>query len=256
MAAKAILISDTFLIEDILNFMRDMAIRANRESIRSLFPKFAFNNFSMNDFNFLMAFSASSGDIFSRDRRLRIGWGEDFMSRMARSAISGDRETFLEQTDAVDTFGIIFQNMILGDMSLDLDFSTFAVARAADKRNFNRSHSGANIFNRQNFMRAMAILATRSKGIAFSNGFTVNTLGVLFLFVIMARDALSRSDISFMREIRINKIGMTIRTLIAIMDRSGEFFFVDIGRNSMSVYFTRESFIRMASKAIAIRLSK
>lgn len=226
MAPHAIGVRHTLRVENLANLVGLMAIDASRKDVCFLFPKLAANGLAVNLLDLRMAFGAGGSDVAAGDGRGRVGVRKNQVGSVASGAVWSNRETLLQQCFAVNAFRIILENVVLRDGAIALDRRTFAVALSADKRNFQRSDSGARVFHRDDVVVAVAIDATRSEWVAAGNCFAMEGAGMLFLLRGMAGAA---DDLAggLVGQFFALQVGMATGASEGAMDGRGEFFRID-----------------------------
>jgi len=146
-AHETVLIGYALSVEYLADLVRLVAIHADGNRFRLLFPKRAVDHLPMDLLDFGMALQAGRHDVAVGDGGLRIGMRQDLVRGMAGNAGGAAAEPLLEKTLAVDALGIVFQNMVFRNIPLLLDLRTLAVAGTADKRNPKRRHVGVAILH-------------------------------------------------------------------------------------------------------------
>jgi hypothetical protein len=137
---------------------------------------------------------------------------------MAGGAGSRNRESLLEHGLAVNTFGVVCQDVVLVDVPRLLYSRAFLMAIATDEWNPQRSYGGALILDRHNIVIAMAVHATRRQLIATRSRFAVQGLGIQFLLLRVAGSAADLRGLA-VRQILAFKIGMATGTAYLAMNR-------------------------------------
>ncbi len=140
MAAHAIGIGHTLGIKNISDLVRLVAIDAGRQSIGLFLPKLAANDLAVYQFDIGVALGAGGSDIAPVDGRVGIGVWQDRVRRVTRGAVGRHNQPLLQQAFAVDALGIVFQDVVLGDVAVHLDRRALAVTLPADEGDFHRRH--------------------------------------------------------------------------------------------------------------------
>ena len=78
------------------------------------------------------------------------------MRRVAGNACCCYGEPLFQQAFTMDTFGVVFEYVILMDFSLFLDGRSFAVAAAAEKRNIGWTNRGFRIIQCYDIVASVA----------------------------------------------------------------------------------------------------
>src|SRR5208283_1019469 len=139
-AMQAVRIGHTLRIKNISDLMRLMAIHACGQDICFLFPQLSTNDLPVHRFDQRVAFRAGGGNVPAGDRGSGVGVRQDQMWCVASRAVGGHRESLFQQRLAVDALRVVLQNVVLGNGAVALNWSSFAMALAANKRHFQRRH--------------------------------------------------------------------------------------------------------------------
>ena len=73
----------------------------------------------------------------------------------------------------MNALGVVFEDVVLINVPLGLDRSSFAMAPSAEKGHFQRSDRRTRISHRHNVVIAVAVDATRRQVVTAGNSFTV-----------------------------------------------------------------------------------
>lgn len=90
MTLQAFLIGHSLFVEDAADFVRRMAIDADRNFIGLFFPELALDNFLMDLLDQAVALTAGGRDVTAIYRRPRIGMRQDMVGRMTIGANGAD----------------------------------------------------------------------------------------------------------------------------------------------------------------------
>ena len=132
----------------------------------------------MHGFDFRVTLRARCRDIFSRNRRRRVGVRQNRVRGMARRAVRRNNQAFPQQAFAVNALGKILDDVVLVDFSLLRDFRSFLMTFATEERNLQRRNLRLRILGGENVMSAVTVFARRRKRVAAFDGFAVQRLRV------------------------------------------------------------------------------
>jgi len=191
MATQAISVGHALRIKDLSDLVRLVTVHTGGQYIGFFLPQFASDDLAVNGFDLGVAFGAGGGNVPASNGGGRIGMRQNHVGGMTGDARGRHDEPFPEQTLTVDALGKVFKDIVLVDGSVALNRCPFLVTFAADEGNFEGSHSGARVFDRQNVVVAMTIDTARGQRVAPGNRFPVQRAGMLFLFAGMACPAIN-----------------------------------------------------------------
>ena len=132
----------------------------------------------------------------------------------------------------MNTFGVVFKNVVLRRYRGSLYRRAFLMARAADERNIQRSYRGQLILDRHDIVVAVTVHAMRGQRVAVRSRFAVQGLGIQVLLLRVAGSAVDLGGRG-MRKVLALKIGMAAGAANAAVDRGRKFFAVDEERNHL-----------------------
>ncbi len=251
-AAHAIGVGHALGVENVADFVGLVAVEAGGQYICLFLPEFAPDRLAVHHFDFGMAFGAGGRDVAPVDRRIRIGVRQDVVRGVARHAGGGDDQAFLENRLAVDALRIIFENVVLVDVAVQLDGRAFAMATAADERNIQRGNGGAFVLNREDVVIAVAVHAMRGERVAAGNGLAVQGGGVLLLFVAVAGAALDRSDAGVMGQVLAVERGVAGSAGEDAVNRSAKFLGVDKQGDGPTAVLDGHGLVAVAGEAVVV----
>ena len=116
--------------------------------------------------------------------------------------------------------------MVLVDLPLDLNWQTFTVAGAADKRDLDGRNPGGIVLDRNDIMAAVTALAPRRQFVAPRQGLAVKAVHELLLLDRMAGAAIDRLR-RLMRKIRCCQVRVATGAQGPAMTRGLEYLLVD-----------------------------
>ena len=123
-------------VEDPADLVGLVAIHTGGYHVRFLFPELAPNHFLMHILDPGMALGAGPGDVGRGDGRALVGVREHEVRCVAACANGNHREPTLEKALAVDTLGVVVEDVLLGDIMREADWRALVVALAAKPRDF------------------------------------------------------------------------------------------------------------------------
>ena len=141
MASHAFLIRDALLVEKTPRPVRLMAIDANRDLVRFLFPQLAANHLGMHILNTPVAFLARTRNVTRMDARRRIGVRENIVRRVTVSAHRRDSQPLLIEAFSVDPERIVRLDRVLRDIVGLTNGRPFFVAATAHEGNLELRHA-------------------------------------------------------------------------------------------------------------------
>jgi hypothetical protein len=92
--------------------------------------------------------------------------------------VGATAKSLLQQRLAVNALGVVSEDIVLGNLAIARNRSSFTMALAADERHFQRRHRGALIFHGKDVVVAVASHAVRRERIAAGNRLPVERFGV------------------------------------------------------------------------------
>lgn len=119
----------------------------------------------MDPLDLRMTLFASCRNILFVDAGSNVGVGQDEMGCVAGSADCGDRQTLLVEPLAVDTHGIVLEDLILPYLVGPGDLRALLMATSTKDRNVHHSRRGAGVLRALDVMLAMTISAARRQRI-------------------------------------------------------------------------------------------
>ena len=172
-ATHAIGVSHALCVENLAHLVRLMAVGTCREDVSFLFPEFTLDRLAMHGLNLCVTLRTCSRDIPASDRGFRIGVGQDRVRGMARGAVRSNDQPFLEKRLAMDTLGVVLQDVVLRDVAALLYGRSFLVATAANEWDLERRDGGAWILYAIDLMVAVTIDAARRESISARHRLTM-----------------------------------------------------------------------------------
>ena len=149
MAHEAVLFGHTLIVEHLARLVRLVALHADRDNFTLLFPQLAVDHLAVHPLNFGVALEARINHVQFCDGGSGVGMRQDIVRGMAGDAGGAAAQPLLEKPFAVNTLGIVFQDVVFGDIPLLHDLRAFAVAGAAHQGNLQRRHGGIPVVQRQ-----------------------------------------------------------------------------------------------------------
>lgn len=232
-ATHAVCIGHPQLIEDVSDLVRLMAIRTGGQHVGLFFPELATNHLAVYGFDLRVALGAGIGNILTIDRRSGIGMRQDRVRGVASGAGRGHGQPLLQQRLAVNALGVISQDIVLGNLAIAGNGSSFLMALAADEWYFQRRHRRVRIFHRKDVVVSVTGHAVGCERIAARNRLPVERFAVQILLAGVAGAALYGQRL-FVRQILTFEIGVAAGAAETGMDGTSKFLGVDIKRNGFA----------------------
>src|SRR5271165_2607596 len=151
-ATHAIRVGHTHLVEDVPDLMGLMAVGAGGQDVGLFFPELSTNRLAVDYFDLRVAFGACTGNVLAIDRGSGVGVRQYGVGGMAGGASGSDRQSLLHQRLAVDALGVVLENIVLGNLAIARDWSSFAMALTANQRYFQGRHCRAWVFHGKDVM--------------------------------------------------------------------------------------------------------
>lgn len=122
------------------------------------------------------------------------------MGGVARSTVGCNCQALFQEAFSMDAFGVVLENMRLGNLAFALDARSFLVTFSADERDLQRRDRRSGVAYFLYIMFAVTILAIGGENVAARKGLPVKTLPMELLLTIVARSALNGGDRNVMRQ--------------------------------------------------------
>ena len=127
--------------------------------------------------------------------------GQDEVRRVATGANCRHDQAATEQALAVDTFRIIFQDLVLRDVVSKLDGSAFMMTAATQNGNLGHRDGRTWVRRAQDVVSSVTIHAPRCQRIAALRRLAVQAFRVLLVFISVASSAVKRLKLFQMGEL-------------------------------------------------------
>ena len=199
--------------------MRRVAIHADRNFVRLLFPEFSPNDFLVDLLDLAVTLLAGLDDVVAVDAGFGVVGVTNVMRRVAVGTDGGDDEALFVETLTVDRFGIMAQDAVLRDVVLPSNLCAFFVAATAHERDIELGNSRLGIAGREDVVFTMAIPAFWSKFLAGVGQFTVKALMIDFRDLVVTKAAIDRLEVFGVREVGVDQVDVTIGALERAVDR-------------------------------------
>ncbi len=232
MAALAVAVRHSFCVGELPYFVRLVAVHAGRNQVRLLFPEFAPDDFTVHGLDLPVTLPAGGGDVGFGDGRAWIGVRQNVMGRMAARAYRGNRKPFLVERLAMEAILVVLQDVGLGYVVCQADGGAFAMATAAELRNFHRRGGRVRARWPQNVVSPVATLAVRGHLVAPRRSLPVQTGVVLGLLVGMARATIHRGQLLGMGKLLLGQLTVATGAFQRRVGRSGQTCRIDLRRYS------------------------
>ncbi len=254
MAALAVAVGHPLHIKDLPDLVRLVAVHAGGDQARSLLPQLAADDFAVHRRNQRMALRAGPGDVLFGDRRAGIGVGQDEVRSMATGTNRRDDQATAQQALAVHTFGIVFQDLVLGNVVSKLDGRAFMVTAATQEGDLGDRGGRPGIGRPQDVVSSVTIRATRSQRVTVLRRLSVQAFRILFCFIGVARAAVNRLELLGVGKFFLAlQISVAVRALKCSVRRGPQGSRVEGGRHPrLSLAYAGSGFVasqaRLASR--------
>ena len=191
-ATHAVRVGHTQFIEDVPDPMGLMAVRAGGQDVGLFFPKLSTNGLAVDRFDLGVAFRAGGGNVPAIDGGGGVGVRQDQVRGVARGAGRGHRQSLFQQRLAVDALGVVLENIVLANVAIARNSSSFAMALAANEGHFHWRHRRPRVLHRIDVVVPVTIHTAGRQWIAARNRLPVERAGMLLLLGGVARATLYR----------------------------------------------------------------
>jgi hypothetical protein len=151
---------------------------------------------------------------------------------MATGTNRRDDQATAEQALAVDAFGIVLQDLVLGDVVSKLDGSAFMVTTATQKGDLGDRGGRTGIRRPQDVVSSVTIRAARGQRVTASRRLPVQAFRMLLCFIGVARAAVNRLELFGMGKLLSSQISVATGALEYSVRRGPEGSLVEGGWHS------------------------
>jgi hypothetical protein len=151
---------------------------------------------------------------------------------MATGTNRRDDQATAEQALAVDAFGIVLQDLVLGDVVSKLDGSAFMVTAATQKGDLGDRGGRTGIGRPQDVVSSVTIRAARGQRVTASRRLPVQAFGMLLCFIGVARAAVNRLELFGMGKLLSSQLSVATGALECSVRRGPQGSLVEGGWHS------------------------
>jgi len=250
MTFHTILIGNAFLIKNLPDLMRRMAVYADRYLVRFLGPEFAADDLAMHFFDLPVALLAGVGNIGPVNRGTRIVGLEDIVRGMAIAANRGYRQTLLKEANTVDGLRIMAYDAVLGNIVGCRNFGTLFVTATAHKGYIKCKGARILIVNSQDIMIPVAVPASGSKAFALLGKFTMQAVVIYPGNIIVADRTVGGFEVLIMGQFSTNQVLMTVGAFQHAMNGMFEGIQINENRHLAALHLAGKVGILMAEHTL------
>ena len=143
------------------------------------------------------------------------------MRRVARYARRSNNQSLLEQGGAVHALRIVLDDIRFMNFALALDRGPLLVALPAQVGNAGRRYRRPGVFESENLMAAMAVLAARGQRITPGNCLAMQRAGMQSLLVGVASAASNLGELLTVRQFLVLEVAVAVDTGKRSVNRPG-----------------------------------
>jgi hypothetical protein len=226
-ADKAIAVRHALVVEDLTYLVWLVTVHTGGKDVHFLFPQLTLDDLAVHILDLGVASGARRRDVLSGDRGTRIRMGQDVVRRVTRRARGRDDEAFLQQPLAVNALGIVLQNVVLVDLTLELDGGTFTMTSPTEQRYPERRQAGGRIVGGEDIVIAVAVLAVRSQLVSSYESLPVKR-SLVFLRLDVAVFTVDLLEGLLVGQLPVLQIRVTGHTGKLGVDRAGEPLLINV----------------------------